>query len=77
MCTIQGKLNGCRRSVKQWVSKQGSRVEQHIHNKIQELHLIQMHDNPDLPDAEAPIKEELHALLEQEELKWKQRAKEN
>jgi hypothetical protein len=33
---------------------------------------MHMAENSELPIVEAPIKEELHALLEQEELKWKQ-----
>jgi hypothetical protein len=41
------------------------------------LHSMHMAENSELPIVEAPIKEELHALLEQEELKWKQWAKEN
>jgi hypothetical protein len=39
------------------------RYEQ-ISKKEQELHLLQMQDNTALPDTEAPIKEELHALVE-------------
>jgi hypothetical protein len=37
---------------------------------------LQMHNHQDLPVLEAPLKNELCALLEQEDLKWKQRAKE-
>jgi hypothetical protein len=36
-----------------------------------------MQDPPEMMIAEEPIRVELNALLEQEKLKWKQRAKEN
>lgn len=48
-----------------------------IQDKIWELHPIQIEDNPEFLEAELPVKEELHSLLEQEDLHWKQRAKEN
>jgi hypothetical protein len=34
--TIQFKLNGCRRTLKQWVCKQGNQVEQQIQDKLKE-----------------------------------------
>lgn len=43
---------------------------------MKELHNIQMNDSFDNPAVQDPIKEELHSLLEQENLKLKQRAKE-
>ncbi len=36
-----------------------------------------MSENMESLEAEKPIKEELHSLLEQEDLKWRQRAKES
>jgi hypothetical protein len=36
-----------------------------------------MSENLDSLEAEHPIKEELHFLLEQEDMKWRQRAKES
>jgi hypothetical protein len=41
------------------------------------LEEIQAKDNMWNSVAEAQIKDEIHELLEQEELKWKQRAKED
>lgn len=51
-------------------------VEVLIQKKEHELLSLQMHNHQDLPALEAPLKNELRALLEQEDLKWKQRAKE-
>lgn len=74
--TIQGNLQGCRRILKKWVRKQKNPVEQRIQTKNQELLQIQMLDDCDNGAEEKVIQEELHNLLAQEELKWKQRAKE-
>jgi len=74
---IQGKLRGCRRSLKQWVRKQGHSVEEQIQKLEEDLHKIQMQENLSSPGREGPLKEELNSLMEQEELRWKQRAKEN
>lgn len=57
--------------------KQGNRAEQLIWDKTRELKTIQMQDTAHSLEDEVHIKEEVHALMEQEDLKWKQRAKEN
>ncbi|XP_062145264.1 uncharacterized protein LOC133852511 [Alnus glutinosa] len=74
---IQSKLVGCRRSLKQWVRKQGNPVEEQIKKLEADLNKIQGQEQLSSPGAEGPLKEELHSLLEQEKLRWKQRAKEN
>ncbi|XP_062170950.1 uncharacterized protein LOC133876712 [Alnus glutinosa] len=75
--TFQNNLFGSRRILKQWVRKQKSTVEQGIQEKVQALNTIQMADNEDFQEEEHLINEELHMLLEQEDLKWRQRAKES
>jgi hypothetical protein len=77
MRNIQGNLKGCRKSLKKWVWRQKIPVELQIEAKTKELLSVQMSDNSDAQVEENRIKEELHIMLEQEELKWKQRAKVN
>lgn len=74
---LQGKLSVCKKSLKEWVRKNSDAVEDQIKRKEQELKLIQLHDNGVQMDEERQIMEELDSLLEQEELKWQQRAKVN
>jgi len=64
---IHSNLNGCKRVLKQWVRKNVDLVEQQINEKLEVLHSIQMLDSNDIPEQEAPVKQELHALLKQEE----------
>lgn len=74
---FHGKLIDCRRSLKKWVRKQRSPVEIQIQQKMEDLHLVQSGEMSALPEPEASVKAELNALLEEEDLKWRQRAKEN
>jgi hypothetical protein len=74
---IQGNLKGCRKSLKKWVWRQKIPVELQIEAKMKELLSIHMSDKSDVLVEENRIKEELHVMLEQEEHKWKQRAKIN
>jgi hypothetical protein len=75
--TFHNNLSSSRRILKQWVRKQKFSVEQVIQEKVQALNTIQMADNADLQEEEHLINEELHRLLEQEDLKWRQQAKES
>jgi hypothetical protein len=59
------------------VRKQANSVEERIQSIEQELHQLQEQELMERPVSEAYLKDEMHNLLEQEELKWKQRAKEN
>lgn len=74
---VQGNLNGCRRVLNKWVRKQQKSGDQVIQDKLKELQHIQMSKNLNSLEAEHPIKEELYSLLEQEDMKWRQRAKES
>jgi endonuclease/exonuclease/phosphatase family metal-dependent hydrolase len=74
---FQGKLSVCKQSLKQWVRKNSDAVEDQIKRKEQELKVIQLHDIGVQMEEERQIMDELDSLLEQEELKWQQRAKVN
>jgi hypothetical protein len=71
------RINGRQNSLKIWVRKQAGTVEDHIKQKERELKSIQMQENRGILSQEDFIKEELNNLLEQEDIKWRQRAEEN
>lgn len=48
-----------------------------MQQKLKELHTIQVQDPLTATETEASVKEALSDLLEQEDMKWRQRAKEN
>jgi hypothetical protein len=49
-------------------------LEEKIKMKELELQTLQMKDNDFELEQECQVKAEIHSFLEQEELKWKQRA---
>jgi hypothetical protein len=69
---VYNNLTGCRQMLKEWERNKVHPVEEQIHNKEEELRALQLQDHPNLPKLEAPITAELHDLMEQEDLKWKQ-----
>jgi predicted metal-dependent hydrolase len=71
-----GKLRNSQRPIKKWVVKKAQVSEQAIENKTRELESMQAGEGPSDLKAEKELKEEIQMLLEQQELKWKQRAKE-
>lgn len=71
------KQHGCQRVIKKWVKKQKQPTEKYILEKTTELGKIQEQANPVNVQMEKALKEEINVLMEQEELKWRQRAKEN
>jgi hypothetical protein len=74
---FKNKLNGCRRVIKQWVKKKIQPTERLIMEKTKELEIIQLNADANSVHVGKAIKEELQTLLEKEELKWRQRAKED
>jgi len=72
---LKDKLSGCRKSLKIWVRKQVNAVKEQINQKEEELQSLQLQGNRDTSGQKDLIKEELNDLLEQEDLKWRQRAK--
>jgi exonuclease III len=71
------KLQKCKKVIQQWVQKSKPPTEKYIKEKTTELAKIQEEANPLKMHVEKEIREEIHTLLEQEEIKWKQRAKED
>lgn len=74
---IRNKLTHCQHVIQHWVRKQGNPVEEKIKEKTRELLDLQTASSSTSLDTEKKINEELHLLLEEEELKCKQRAKTN
>jgi hypothetical protein len=74
---VQKKLQACQKTLQHWAQKSGNKGEAQIQEKLGELQLLQQLADPNLAEAETSIKEELNVLLEQDDLKWRQRAKED
>ncbi|XP_059429071.1 uncharacterized protein LOC132162868 [Corylus avellana] len=72
--TIKGKLTSCKRVIQIWVKKNAKANNRLINAKTKELEAIQRGQGGD--GEEKVIKDAINELLEQEELSWKQRAKE-
>lgn len=77
MENIMGKLKSCQRPIKQWVKKQSHATDEIIESRTRDLELMQKGDVPVDLVAERVLKDEIHGMLEQQDLKWKQRAKED
>jgi ribonuclease HI len=74
---LKGKMANCQKTIKVWVRKAVQATEKQIQEKSRELVNIQMEDGESTRKDEAMLKGEIQDLLEQEEGKWKQRAKED
>jgi hypothetical protein len=73
---VRNNLKCCQCAFQKWVRKEGGKVEDQIVKKERELQLLQMQeDNFDI-NKENQIKDELQNILQHEDLKWRQRAKE-
>jgi aspartyl/asparaginyl-tRNA synthetase len=73
---ISKNLQRCQRLILQWVKKQTRATEELIEAKTKELEALQQVEDDTTLEAERVLKDEIHALLEQDDLKWRQRAKE-
>jgi len=76
-CKVQGGLKKCQKYLQQSVRKENNQVESKIREVSQKIHLLQMADDEVNVEEENKLQSELYSLLEQEELKWKQRARED
>jgi hypothetical protein len=76
--SIGGRLGGCKQELQkwQWRKKQDS-IEEAIKKHCRELGVIQSVDGVLDLAAIKHLKQNVHQLLEQEEVRWKQRAKIN
>jgi hypothetical protein len=73
---IQGKMDRCKKTIQTWVRKNVQAADGLIKTKTKELEEIQEASDGYNREKEKVLKGELNELLEQEELKWRQRAKE-
>jgi hypothetical protein len=70
-------LQNCKKVIQQWVKKSKPLMENFIMEKTKELAKIQEDMSPANAPVEKKLREEIYTLLEQEEIKWKQHAKED
>jgi wobble nucleotide-excising tRNase len=73
---VKGKLEQCKKTIPVWVRKNVQAVEGLIKTKTKEFEVLQEGADGHNQEEEKALREEINGLLEQEELKWKQRAKE-
>jgi hypothetical protein len=76
---VRNNLIGCKRVLQRWTRKEGGDLKEKLQLKEQELLTLQMQDPGAGREEERQVRDEIHSLLEQdsEDVKWKQRAKEN
>jgi hypothetical protein len=70
------KLAGCQTRLKRWSGKFGN-AERELKRKRKQLAVLQMACSMDNNDAIKQLQEEINFILEQEDIQWKQRAKQN
>ena len=74
---FNGKIHRCRKALTQWVRKEKPMTEKFIKEKTAELGKIQEEADLNKTQREKGLKKEIFDMLEQEELKWRQWAKED
>jgi len=74
---LKGKLGQCLKSLQQWVRKTVNKTEEQIRQRTKDFENIQIGSQSHNAETEEQVKDELYMLLEQEDLKWRQRTKEN
>lgn len=65
-----GKLQRCKQTIKQWVRKKKQPTEVLIQEETKELAKIQEEASSHAGYIEKALKDELNALMEQEDLRW-------
>jgi hypothetical protein len=75
--TVQEKMKRCQKTIQVWVKKVVHATEESIREKSRALEMIQTEERGQAKEEEVQLKNEIENLLEQEEVKWKQRAKED
>lgn len=74
---MRNNLIGYKRVLQRWIRKEGGDLKEKLQLKEHELLTLQMQDPRAGREEERQVRDEIHSLLEQEDVKWKQRAKEN
>jgi hypothetical protein len=72
---VKCKLQRCKRSIQQWVRKNTRPTDALVREKTKALERIQADSSCEGEEDEQILKNEIHKLLEKDELQWKQRAK--
>jgi hypothetical protein len=74
---VQQKLNTCQADLTRWSRRKFGDTEEKIKEKTKKLEVLQRSEGPEQREEIKVLKGEIDYLLEQEDVKWKQRAKQN
>jgi hypothetical protein len=74
---IQMRLSACQSALLNWSRQKYGNVEDKIKRKSGQLVALQRNESPALATQIKTLQHEIDELLEFEELKWKQRAKQH
>jgi hypothetical protein len=77
MRAIQSKLASCQTALSRWSMRKFGNVKKLVLAKTKELEELQIRESPAVILAIKLLQAEIGDLLEKEDLKWKQRAKQN
>lgn len=75
--TVHHKLQRYQCLLSSWSKEKFSKVDESIKQKTKKLEELQLREGPDVQGDIRTIQKELDDLMEHEELKWKQRAKQH
>jgi hypothetical protein len=74
---VQKKLAACQRRFTRWSGKKYGNVDKILKEKTKELEILQLNEGPEHWGDISRIKAEIESIMELEDVKWKQRAKQN
>jgi len=74
---LKAKLDSCRNLFKRWARISDNKEKLNIKKVEEDLHKVQKEGDPENTESEKALKENLDLLVEVEDLKWRQRAREN
>jgi exonuclease III len=75
--TVHNKLETCQRQLVRWSGAKFSSAEKLIKEKTKALEALQIQEESENWEEITGLKNEIEILMEQEDVKWKQRAKQN
>ena len=75
--TMHNKLAACQKSFIRYSGAKFRNAKKIIKKKTKELEALQNHEDPGMQPNISRLKKEIEFLMEQEDVKWKQRAKQN
>jgi hypothetical protein len=75
MLDVQKRLMACQRSLSRWSKQKFGKADEELKKMTRQLLELQHRNHPDLADTIRNLKGDIDALLEREDLRWKQRAK--